>query len=257
MGVKHRDCSIDIETYSSVDINACGAFKYIESPDFEILLIGYAFDNDVPTVIDLTAGEAVPQELIDAIYDPTVMCWAYNAAFERTALGKYFGCYCDPISWSDTMILAAYCGLPLGLGRVGEAMNLPSDEAKDKRGRELIRQFCNPRKPTKSNPATRIYPKDAPEDWETFKEYNRQDVVAERAIRLALLKWKPDEAEHAFWCLDARINETGIRFDRTLAENAVAFDERYKADLTAQAIAISGLQNPRSVSQIKTWLKEQ
>jgi DNA polymerase len=254
---KRRVLGLDYETYSETDLLSCGSYKYMEDPHFEVLLLSYAFDFDAPTCVDFTAGETIPGEVRAALDDPNIIKTAYNCAFEREATRRTFGIYCPPEQWEDTMILAAYCGLPLGLGRVGEAMNLPSDEAKDKRGRDLIRQFCNPRKPTKSNPATRIYPKDAPEDWETFKEYNRQDVVAERAIRLALLKWKPDEAEHAFWCLDARINETGIRFDRTLAENAVAFDERYKADLTAQAIALSGLQNPRSVSQIKTWLKEQ
>lgn len=156
------------------------------------------------------------------------------------------------------MILSAVCGLPLGLGEAGKALRLEADEAKDREGKALIRYFCSPCRPTKVNGGrTRNLPQHDTDKWERFIEYNRQDVVAERTIRKRLLRWEPDSLEHRFWCLDARINERGMRVDRELVHNAIAMDARYKAELTEQAVAISGLENPNSVAQIKQWLLEQ
>lgn len=253
-----RTLSIDLETYSEIDIAKCGSFRYIDDESFEILLLGYAFDDEPVTVIDLTADEEVPADFLAALYDPEVTKTAWNCAFERFGLWKHFGRYCPAEQWSDTMILSAVCGLPLGLGEAGKALRLEADEAKDREGKALIRYFCSPCRPTKVNGGrTRNLPTDAPDKWAQFIEYNRQDVVAERTIRKRLLRWEPDSLEHRFWCLDARINERGMRVDRELVHNAIAMDARYKAELTKQAVAISGLENPNSVSQIKQWLLEQ
>ena len=253
-----RTLSIDLETYSEIDIAKCGSFRYIDDESFEILLLGYAFDDDPVTVIDLTADEEVPADFLAALYDPEVTKTAWNCAFERFGLWKHFGRYRPPEQWSDTMILSAVCGLPLGLGEAGKALRLEADEAKDREGKALIRYFCSPCRPTKVNGGrTRNLPQHDTDKWALFIEYNRQDVVAERAIRKRLLRWEPDSLEHRFWCLDARINELGMRVDRELVHNAIAMDARYKAELTEQAVAISGLENPNSVSQIKQWLLEQ
>lgn len=253
-----RTLSIDLETYSEIDIAKCGSFRYIDDESFEILLLGYAFDDEPVTVIDLTADEEVPADFLAALYDPEVTKTAWNCAFERFGLWKHFGRYCPPEQWSDTMILSAVCGLPLGLGDAGKALRLEADEAKDREGKALIRYFCSPCRPTKVNGGrTRNLPQHDTDKWELFIEYNRQDVVAERTIRKRLLRWEPDSLEHRFWCLDARINEQGMRVDRELVHNAIAMDARYKAELTKQAVAISGLENPNSVAQIKQWLLEQ
>lgn len=253
-----RTLSIDLETYSEIDIAKCGSFRYIDDESFEILLLGYAFDDEPVTVIDLTADEEVPADFLAALYDPEVTKTAWNCAFERFGLWKHFGRYCPPEQWSDTMILSAVCGLPLGLGEAGKALRLEADEAKDREGKALIRYFCSPCRPTKVNGGrTRNLPRHDTDKWALFIEYNRQDVVAERTIRKRLLRWEPDSLEHRFWCLDARINERGMRVDRELVHNAIAMDARYKAELTKQAVAISGLENPNSVAQIKQWLLEQ
>lgn len=253
-----RTLSIDLETYSELDIAKCGSFRYIDDESFEILLLGYAFDDEPVTVIDLTADEEVPADFLAALYDPEVTKTAWNCAFERFGLWKHFGRYCPPEQWSDTMILSAVCGLPLGLGEAGKALRLEADEAKDREGKALIRYFCSPCRPTKVNGGrTRNLPQHDTDKWALFIEYNRQDVVAERTIRKRLLRWEPDSLEHRFWCLDARINERGMRVDRELVHNAIAMDARYKAELTEQAVAISGLENPNSVAQIKQWLLEQ
>ena len=253
-----RTLSIDLETYSEIDIAKCGSFRYIDDESFEILLLGYAFDDEPVTVIDLTADEEVPADFLAALYDPEVTKTAWNCAFERFGLWKHFGRYCPPEQWSDTMILSAVCGLPLGLGEAGKALRLEADEAKDREGKALIRYFCSPCRPTKVNGGrTRNLPQHDTDKWGLFIEYNRQDVVAERTIRKRLLRWEPDSLEHRFWCLDARINERGMCVDRELVHNAIAMDARYKAELTKQAVTISGLENPNSVAQIKQWLLEQ
>ena len=253
-----RTLGLDFETFSSVDIARCGSFKYMESPDFEILLLSYAFDDEPVKTVDFLAGESWPDEFLEALDDPYVTKCAYNCAFERYAIFRALHKYCPPEQWEDTMVLAAQCGLPMSLDGASKALMLGEDAAKMKEGKALIRYFCMPCKATKTNGGrTRNYPNDAPEKWEIFKRYNAQDVVSERTIRNLLLKWKPLPEEHRFWCLDAVINEKGVNIDLDLARNAVAMDERSKEELTARAVEISGLENPKSVSQIKSWLYDQ
>lgn len=253
-----RILSLDFETYSETDIVKCGSYKYMEDPAFEILLMAYAYDDEEVTVIDLTAGESIPKNVMSDLADPAVLKTAWNAAFEREAIRRQFGLYMPPEQWEDTMVLAAQCGLPMSLKGASEALGLSEDEAKMKEGKALIKYFCQPCKPTKVNGGrTRNLPEHAPEKWTTFKRYNGMDVVAERAIRKRLIRWAPTETEHKFWCLDARINERGVRIDRQLARNAMAMSERYKAELTQRAVDITGMENPRSTAQIKQWLYDQ
>ena len=257
MGTK-RVLGFDFETFSDVDIKEAGSYRYMETPAFEILLLSYAFDDEPVKTVDFLSGETWPEEFLTALKDPDVTKTAYNCAFERYAILKSLGLYQDPMQYEDTMVLALSCGLPGSLAGAGDALGLGEDTAKMKEGKALIRYFCQPCKPTKTNGMrTRNLPENAPEKWETFKRYNAQDVEAERAIRKTLLKWKPSEVEHRFWALDARINEKGVRIDRRLAEMAVAMDKRYKDELTTQAVALTGLENPKSVSQIKQWLFDQ
>ena len=253
-----RTLGFDFETYSETDIKRCGAYRYMEDPTFEILLLAYAFDDDEPTVVDFTAGEEWPAEFLAALDDPNVVKTAWNCAFERNALKVALGRYQDPRQYEDTMIMAAQCGLPLSLEGAGKALGLEEDQAKLRDGKTLIRYFCQPCRPTAANGhRTRNRPEDDPERWARFKEYNRQDVVAEQTIRRMLLPWKPTEREHGFWVLGAEINERGVRIDRTLAENALRMDHTYKEELTHRAVELTGLDNPKSVSQIKSWLYDQ
>lgn len=253
-----RTLSMDFETYSETDIVKCGSYKYMEDPFFEILLLAYAFDAEPVKVVDFTAGEDWPEEFLDALYDPEVIKTAYNAPFERYALERSLGTYQDPEQWEDTMVLAATCGLPGSLDAVGKALNLDQDTAKMKEGKSLIRYFCVPCKPTKANGRrTRNLPEHAPEKWELFKQYNAQDVVAERAIRNFLIRYRPSDIEHKFWAVNTRLNERGVRIDPVLARSAVALDAAYKDRLTEEAIALTGMANPKSVAQIKEWLLEQ
>lgn len=253
-----RLLSIDLETFCAADIKTVGSFRYIDDPSFEILLFGYAFEDDPVKVIDLTAGQELPEQVLSALTDPEITKTAWNCAFERIALEKYLGVDLPPEQWQDSMILSAVCGLPMGLGPAGKALGLPEDAAKDKDGKALIKYFCTPCKPTKTNGGrTRNLPEHDLEKWGRFIEYNRQDVVAERTIRRMLQRWTPDETEHKFWCLDQRINEHGVRIDMELARHAIEFDARYKGELTEQAIALTGMENPNSVAQIKDWLLEQ
>ena len=253
-----RLLSIDLESFCEADIKTVGSFRYIDDPSFEILLFGYAFDDDPVEVIDLTAGQELPEQVLSALTDPEITKTAWNCAFERIALEKYLGVDLPPEQWQDSMILSAVCGLPMGLGPAGKALGLPEDAAKDKDGKALIKYFCTPCKPTKTNGGrTRNLPEHDLEKWGRFIEYNRQDVVAERTIRRMLQRWTPDETEHKFWCLDQRINEHGVRIDMELARHAIEFDARYKGELTEQAIALTGMENPNSVAQIKDWLMEQ
>ena len=254
----HRVMSFDFETYSETDIASCGSYKYIEDPAFEILLLSYAFDDEPVKTVDFAAGEDWPQEFLDALPDPSITKTAYNAAFERYALERALGLYQDPAQYEDTMVLAAVCGLPLSLSGACEALHMGDDVAKMKEGKALIRYFCSPCKPTKTNGGrTRNLPEHAPEKWDLFKTYNAQDVVAERAVRNRLLRYRPDDIEHKFWAVNTRLNERGVRIDTTLARQAVAIDDEYKARLTEEAIALTGLENPKSVAQIKAWLKDQ
>lgn len=255
---KPRTLSIDLETFSSVDIGKCGAYKYVESDDFEILLFAYSCDYGPVTVIDFTEGDFPSEELMDWLFDPAVEKTAFNANFERTCLSKYSNHYCEPEQWSCTMILSASCGLPLSLAGVGAALELPEDKAKMKEGKELIRYFCQPCNPTKANGGrTRNRPEDAPEKWATFIEYNRRDVETENTIRQRLLKWRPDFSEQKLWCLDQRMNDKGVRIEPKLAEHAIRIGNQYRDELIAHCKQLTGLENPNSTAQIKQWLEEQ
>ena len=251
-----RTMFVDIETYSSASLPDVGVYKYAESPDFDILLFGYAFDDEPVEVIDLTAGH-FPEDLKAALYDPSVVKVAHNSQFERVCLSAYFQEQIPPGAFEDTMVMASWCGLPLSLDAVGQALQLSEEESKMKEGKALLRKFCQPRKPTKSNPKTRLLAEDAPEDWAVFIEYNRRDVEVERTIYKRLLKWRPDSSEYKLWALDQQINDRGMPVDLQLAANAVKIGEAYRERLLEKAKEISGLDNPNSTEQIKNWLREQ
>lgn len=253
-----RRLHLDFESRSDIDIVKSGSYKYMESPEFKILLLAYAFDDDPVKLVDLECGEPWPEEFLEAVKDPAVLKVARNAAFERNAIKTALGIYCPPENWIDTAVLAAQCGLPRSLEGSGEALGLEEDQAKLKDGKALIRYFCIPARPTKANGGRKWnLPEHAPEKWSRFREYCAQDVVTDRIQFHLMERWLPSEEEHKFWCLDTRINEKGVRIDRKLAANAVAMNNRYKEELTAQAVAITGLENPKSVSQIKNWLFDQ
>lgn len=250
-------CFADFETRSAIDIKKSGAFRYIEDESFDVLLLAYAFDDRPARIVDFASGETWPEEFLQALRDPAVTKVAHNAIFERTVIGKLLG-YTPPEEWLDTMHLAAQCGLPLSLDAAGKALGLPEDQAKMREGKALIRYFCQPCKPTKANGGrTWNLPEHAPEKWDTFKAYCQRDVETERTIFHTLERWMPSPEERRFWCLDARINERGVRIDRRMAQFAVAMDQRSKEELTTKAVALTGLENPKSVSQVKTWLADQ
>lgn len=245
---------VDIETYSSNDIKQ-GVHKYVDAPDFEILLLAYAFNDDPVTVIDLTAGEKLPAALTAAFTDASVLKTAFNAAFEITCIGKAFPELICKDQWECDSVLSLYHSLPAGLDAVGKAIGLPQDKQKDARGKRLIQYFCKPCKPTKTNGGrTRNLPEHDPEAWDVFKEYNAQDVVTERAIRRSLLWLRPDKDEHTLWLIDRAINDRGIRIDTELAQKAVEISKAYAEKLTARAQELTGLDNPNSVTQLKKWL---
>lgn len=253
---------IDLETRSSVDLKQCGLYKYVESPDFEIQLLSFAFDEDPITTIDLALGEEIPKELVAAIIHGGLPKWAWNVAFERICLSKHLsgcnGTYFTPDSWYDDKVLAAVCGLPMSLDAAGKALGLPEDKAKDKAGKQLIRWFSRPCKPTKTRPDQFWHdPKDYPEKWQAYKLYNAQDVVAERTIHNLLAPYEPTGDERKAWVMDQRINDRGVHIDMALPRAAVQMDAQYKEELTGEAIALTGMQNPNSVAQIKDWLMEQ
>lgn len=247
-----RTLGIDIETYSSNDIRY-GVYKYVDADDFEILLFGYAFDDDPVKCIDLTT-QKLPDEIIQALYDPEITKTAFNANFEITCLRKFFPDM--PIEqWECTSVLALYNSLPCALSGVAHALGL--EEQKDTKGKALIRYFSTPCKPTKANGGrTRNMPSDAPERWELYKSYNRQDVVVERAIRKRLLPFKPTPLEHTYWLVDQTINRNGAEIDQELVQNAISIEQAYKGELLNKARQITGLENPNSVAQLKKWIKE-
>ena len=255
---KPKTMSIDLETFSSVDIGKCGVYKYAESPDFEILLFAYSLDYGPVQLVDLAQGEKVPDDILAYVWDEAVEKTAFNANFERTCLASYYKRYCDPEQWSCTMVLAASCGLPMSLKNVGIALNLSEDKAKMKEGADLIRYFCIPCRPTKTNgQRTRNLPEHAPDKWEVFRQYNIRDVETENTIRQMLLKWRPDRTEQHLWEIDQVMNDKGVRIEPKLAENAIRIGDAYREKLLDKAKEISGLENPNSTAQIKTWLEEQ
>ena len=249
--------AIDIETYSSVDLRASGVYAYAESPDFEILLFGYAFDDEPVQVVDLACGEKLPQRVQDALRDPAILKTAFNANFERTCLSKYMGFRMEPEQWSCTAVMARELGLPSSLAAVGAVLGLPEEKAKLKTGDALIRFFSKPCKPTQANGMrTRNLPEHDPERWELYKTYNINDVVAEREIRKKLSHFRIYDREQALWCIDQDINDRGVGVDQVLAREAVKIDEVVKTRLLADAVELTGLENPKSTSQLKAWIED-
>lgn len=249
---------IDLETFSSVDITKAGAFKYVEAPDFEILLLAYAWNDDPVRVLTVPMTEAdadgrALNEIYTAIRDPDVVKVAHNSAFERACLSKHLGQDLPPEQWEDTMIMAAMNGLPMSLDAAGAALNLKDQKIKE--GTSLISYFCKPCKPTITNGGrTRNMPEHAPDKWERFVEYCRRDVEVEQAIYYRLRGLPVTAAERRLWALDARINERGVLVDTDLAEAALAVDDAFKAEHMAEMQKLTGLENPNSVAQLKTWL---
>lgn len=252
-----RTLSIDIETYSDLDIKKVGVYRYVDSANFEILLFAYAFDNEEVKVIDLVNDEELPKEVIEALNDNKVIKSAFNANFERTAISKFLNINLKPNEWSCTMIKALTLGLPGSLDSVSKALKFNEDKQKIKEGKALIQYFCKPCKATKVNKGrTRNLPIHDMEKWNKFKEYCKQDVVVEREIRNKLSKYKTTKREIKLWYLDQRINDTGIKVDTELIENAIECDKRYTEKLTKEAIKITGLNNPNSPAQLKKWLSD-
>lgn len=252
-----RTLSIDIETYSSVDLRSSGVYAYAQGQDFEILLFGYAFDDDPVRVIDLACGEKLPKEVESALYDLQVLKTAFNANFERTCLSAYLGVRMKPEQWSCTAVMARELGLPSSLEAVGTVLGLPEEKAKLKTGKALIRFFSVPCKPTKVNGMrVRNLPEHDPERWRLYKEYNANDVVAEREIRRRLSHFKIYEKEQTLWCADQDINDRGVGVDLKLAQEAVKIDEIEKARLLADAVQLTGLDNPKSTAQLKAWIED-
>lgn len=266
--------SIDIETYSSNDLNKCGVYKYVQAPDFDILLFGYAVDGGAVQVVDLAAGEKIPVNVLAALSDESITKWAFNSNFERICLSEwlrrkhpeYFtsysimddtvGDYLDPRGWKCSMIWSAYMGLPLSLAGAGAVLGL--EEQKLKEGKDLIRYFCVPCKATKSNGGrTRNLPEHDMEKWELFKAYNQRDVEAEQSVQQKLAKFPvPDFVWEEFW-LDQEICDRGIAIDRKMVEEAIALDDISKNELSKTMCEMTSLDNPNSVMQMKQWLSRQ
>ncbi len=248
---------IDIECYSSTDLSKCGVYRYVEAPDFEILLFGYSVDGGEIHVIDLTQGERIPADILSALTDEAVTKWAFNANFERVCLSRYLGLptgeYLNPSQWRCTMIWSAYLGLPLSLKGVGSALGL--DKQKLDEGKELIRYFCMPCAATKGNGGrTRNLPTDAPQQWALFIRYNLRDVETEMEIQEKLRHFPVPEDVWDQYHLDQEINDRGIRVDGQLVSNAISMDTRSREELVHQIQDLTALNNPNSVAQMKHWL---
>ena len=263
--------SIDVETFSGVDLKKCGVYKYAESPNFEILLFGVSVDGGEVTVYDLASGDTVPEEIIRALSDDSVIKWAYNASFERVCLSvwlrrnypQYFSSYSiegdtvrhyfDPASWRCSLVWGAYMGLPLSLEGIGKVLKLENQKMAE--GKALIRYFCFPCKPTKANGGrTRNLPEHDPVKWSTFIAYNKRDVETEMAIQQKLSKFPVPDFLWEEYHLDQEINDRGIRLDMALVEQAIAIDERSREELSAKMRQLTALENPNSVQQMKEWL---
>lgn len=263
--------SIDLETFSDVDLKKCGVYKYAESPDFEILLFGVSVDGGEVTVYDLTSGDTVPEEIIKALSDDSVIKWAYNASFERICLSvwlrrnypQYFSSYSieedtvrnylDPSSWRCSLVWGAYMGLPLSLEGIGKVLKLENQKMAE--GKALIRYFCVPCKPTKANGGRmRNLPEHDPVKWSTFIAYNKRDVETEMAIQQKLSKFPVPDFLWEEYHLDQEINDRGIQLDMVLVEQAIAIDERSREELSAKMQQLTALENPNSVQQMKEWL---
>ena len=268
-----KELSIDLETFSDIDISKSGVYKYAESDHFEILLLGVSIDEGPVQVYDLACGDHVPEEILSALADESVTKWAFNASFERICLSnwlkrshpEYFlgysipedpaGQYLNPESWKCTMIWSAYMGLPLSLEGVGAVLKLQNQKLKE--GKDLIRYFCTPCKPTKANGGrTRNLPQHDSEKWMRFKKYNLRDVEVEMAVKKRLAKYPVPDFIWDDYHLDQEINDRGIALDMNIVRNAISFDGRSRETLTASMQAITGLENPNSVQQMKEWLAD-
>lgn len=254
-----KTLSIDIETYSDVQLPKMGVYRYCESPNFEILLFAYSVDSQPVQVVDLACGETIPEEIITALEDDTVIKWAFNAAFERICLSRFLGyptgTYLSPESWRCSMIWAATMGLPLSLEGVGAVLGLEKQKLTE--GKDLIKYFCQPCAATKSNGGrTRNRPFHAPDKWEAFKRYNIRDVETEMGIQHKLRKFPvPDEVWDEYH-IDQEINDRGVRLDMELVSQAIAMDTRSREELTAAMKDMTALENPNSVQQMKQWLSD-
>ena len=248
--------SIDIETYSRTSLSDAGVYKYVEDPDFEILLFAYSFDGDPVEVFDMSREKGLLYDLVlPYLTDPNIIKTAFNANFEITCISKYFGIELDPTQWQCTMVLAAMAGMPLSLGEVSKVLCL--EEQKDTKGKALLNYFAKPCKPSKANGGrTRNLPHHAPEKWADFIDYCRQDVVTEMAVKNKLSFVKGTEKEKALWVLDQQINDRGVGVEMRLVENAIKLDDINRARLVDEASELTGLDNPNSVAQLKQWLQD-
>ena len=247
--------SIDIETYSDVDLSKCGVYKYSSSPNFEILLFGYSVDGGDVKVVDLCQGEEIPADILAALSDESVTKWAFNAMFERVCLSNYLGEWLEPESWKCSMVWSATLGLPLSLENVGAVLGLEKQKLTE--GKDLIRYFCVPCKPTKANGGrTRNLPEHDRERWERFKAYNLRDVEAEMQIQQRLSKFPVPDFVWEEYRQDQKINDRGIGVDMEMVKSAIAMDGRSKAELSASMQELTELENPNSVQQMKQWLLE-
>ena len=246
---------IDIETYSDVDLSKCGVYKYSSSPNFEILLFGFSVDGGEVEVVDVACGEEIPADILAALSDESVIKWAFNAMFERVCLSNYLGEWLEPESWKCSMVWSATLGLPLSLENVGAVLGLEKQKLSE--GKELIRYFCVPCKPTKTNGGrTRNLPEHDREKWERFKEYNFRDVEAEMQIQQRLAKFPVlDFVWEEYW-QDQEINDRGIGVDMEMVARAIAMDGRSKSELSTAMQELTELENPNSVQQMKQWLSE-
>jgi DNA polymerase len=256
---KIHTLSCDIETYSSVDLAKSGVFRYCEADDFEILLFGYSVDGGAVQVVDLARGEMIPNEILEALTDGSVVKWAFNAAFERICLSRYLGLptgtYLNPASWRCTMVWSAYLGLPLSLMGVGAVLGLEKQKLAE--GKDLIRYFCIPCNPTIANGGRRRnHPADAPDKWSLFVDYNRRDVEVEMAIHQRLARFPVPDAVWDEYHLDQRINDRGVMVDGELVRSAIGMDSLSRQELVSRMKEITDLENPNSVSQVKAWLAD-
>lgn len=245
-----RELGIDIETYSSHDLSKCGVYKYVEAPDFAVLLFAYSVDNGPVSCVDFAQDEELPDEIYNALIDPEVTKTAWNAAFERICLSKHFGLSkpFDPAQWKCTMVRAARMGLPLSLGPCGEVLKLA--DGKMTEGKTLIRFFSMP-----GRNGVRHLPSAAPDRWAMFKKYCIRDVEVEQALLAKLRRLEPVEFDEQLYIADQEINDRGVLIDRVLVDNAARFDTEYKAELLKEAQQITGMDNPNSTAQIKEYLK--
>lgn len=254
--------SIDIETFSDISLTECGVYKYVDTPNFEILLFAYAFDDGPVQIIDIASGEQIPNLVINAILSKKVIKTAFNAQFERVCLSKYFGKHLSPESWHCTMVQSSALGIPGGLDSVSKALGFPVDKQKLFTGKNLIRLFSIPRKAKSSGDQismlkakTRILPDDRPGEWEQFKTYCKQDVVVEREIRKKLERYPTTSEEIRIWYLDQKINDYGVKLDLPFVQQAIRIDQLYTQQLIDRYRAL-GLENPKSVTELKNWLSK-